>query len=847
MAEQRINVIGPDGQIGTVPISSALPEGWKLEQPEETERRVLEAEYGTGVGQVAAAGAGLVRGLTAGASDVALTRPLTGYVHPLRKIIPSLKETPLPIDLPGVAALGARLFGEEKEEEGVWKTVRETKGPIEPKELAALKKINPAITTAAEVTGAVLPAVATGGKSLLARGAAKTGAGLITAAGKAAERGVGLALGEQVAPTLIRQIGREALKKGVGSAVEGAFMAYGQIQSDDALSQKESAPEAIAAKVGLGALIGFGIGAPIGGGAVAGKALLAKAAEVAGQTFAEGGIGAYAREKAVQGLFAVPSKIKKLRAKGRIQQIGDDLLKPSKYLDDAAPIQAGSVASTAERIKKVIKNAGQHKGELIKQIDDLAKGLTQRTPEGTAILKAGKKVPVGVDPQKIANRIEKELADEIAGNPGLQKEYRQLLKMADSWRKHKNIMSFVTADKYKIQIQRKYQAIFKQLSPSFGNKLKARSEGILNSEIDKRIQEVAKQAGVPQVAADFLESKRLLSNMYQAKELVESGLERIADNRAISLTDYLSGGAVGAGAAATLGPLGFAAGPAAAVSNKILREHGNIWASKVADKIAKLSWVERTTAAYSDQLGKALDDYITGDITRRVVVPSAVEVLDGLRISDPLVSDKAVAKDKPTRIIENIHQMAANPVELSERVAHKLSALEPHAPTIAAELATQAVADVQYLASKAPQPPQFVGLTPHLQQWKATKSDVLGFKRIIQVLNDPEHIITALQTGDITPDMVEALKTRRPQIYKQIQTHITQRASELKSELPYRKRVNLSALFEVPLDSSMVPQNVKQIQTWYSITGPSPSPPKRPGVDSKMAQNLQTENEKLAQ
>lgn len=842
--ELLVNVIGPDGESGTVPAqyASSMPEGWRPETPEETRKRVLEQHYGGTAGEVISAGAGFLRGATMGQSDIALTAP--------GKLGAGVSGAIIQPQFNAMRNLASSIGGPNVE-----KFLNQVKGPVNRETLAAYKEVSPSASTAGEVAGVVAPAIISGGKTLLARGASMSAPGVLGTLGRATEQAVAGAVGK-AGQGLARQALNAAISKGAGSAVEGAFMALGQVQTEEALSGLEAAPEKVAAHVGLGALLGFGVAAPIGAGAEVSKAVLKKAAalameQIASPTLREG-VESFAREKAVKGLFAVPSKFQKLLDRGRAGEVGDDLLKPSQYLDDGAPILSGNLKNTAERIAKVRDAVGKRKGELIKKFDELARSVQPEAKAGaTAVARAGRRQQAaGISPQNIADRIEKELLQDIAENPALSGEAASLKRLADSYRSMKGPITFEKADTFKRQLQKKMKAIWQRSDPSYADQMKARSEGILNSEIDRQAKVVAEKTGNSGLYDEFIESKRLFGSMAEAGKLAEDGLKRQAKNRAISLTDYISGGALGAGGAAAFGPAGMALGAAGAAANKVMRENGDIWAAKVANRIAKLSWLERSTADVDRQIATAIDRYITGTAPQKVALPASVELLEKLSAVDKSVSGE-YSSDKPTRAIQRIQRIAANPEKLGQRVAEQLSGVESSAPIISGGLSMQTVGDVQWLASKSPKQPEYHGLSPHLARWVAPRHEVDKWKRYVAALDNPLSVIADLKAGRLTPEAVEALRERRPKLYEQIRSQIQQRAAEMKEDMPYGQRVMLSMLFQTALDSSMTPEAIASTQSMFAENGGQPPGAgmkiKIPAGKSVVAMQLQTETEKMYQ
>ena len=108
--------------------------------------------------------------------------------------------------------------------------------------------------------------------------------------------------------------------------------------------------------------------------------------------------------------------------------------------------------------------------------------------------------------------------------------------------------------------------------------------------IEKRLHKSAKDAGITdQELAAYDRAKRMYQVSKEASITSKEKVDRMNSNRAVSLTDYLSGGA-GAGAGATIaGPIGGTVGAImGALGNKIARERGPQVAAATMDKLSKL-------------------------------------------------------------------------------------------------------------------------------------------------------------------------------------------------------------------------------------------------------------------
>lgn len=220
----RIEVVSPDGKRGTIDsmeAADAFGKGFKFVSGDQVKEEVLQKEYGEGIGNEAKAfGLAAARGLTFGISDQVL----------------------------------------------------EKTGAVSEETLRELQSRNPISSVTGEIAGTVAPVLASGGTSLLAKGAQKT---LPALAAKVSEK-VGETAVKSLAQNTTSKIVQSAIKMGVGSAVEGALYGTGQMISEEALGNSDFNAESVLANVGLNTVIGGGLGAALGATAAAGSKYLEK-------------------------------------------------------------------------------------------------------------------------------------------------------------------------------------------------------------------------------------------------------------------------------------------------------------------------------------------------------------------------------------------------------------------------------------------------------------------------------------------------------------------------------------------------------------------------------------------
>lgn len=139
-----------------------------------------------------------------------------------------------------------------------------------------------------------------------------------------------------------------------------------------------------------------------------------------------------------------------------------------------------------------------------------------------------------------------------------------------------------------------------------------------------------------------------------------------------------------------------------------------------------------------------------------------------------------------------------------------------------------------YLASTMPPVPE-PSLLNHVD-YLPSPAEAMKFGRRLEAINDPAGVFERLTTERelLSLEAAEALRKVYPRMFGEAQARLIERASEGKLNVPMRQRVQLSLLYQVPLDASLDPDNLKITQSVYDRKPSSPSyNPQAPGVGAQ--------------
>ena len=115
--------------------------------------------------------------------------------------------------------------------------------------------------------------------------------------------------------------------------------------------------------------------------------------------------------------------------------------------------------------------------------------------------------------------------------------------------------------------------------------------------------------------------------------------------------------------------------------------------------------------------------------------------------------------------------------------------------------------------------------------WEPARFELAKWAERVEAADDPASVLEAAARGDVvSAEAAETLRTVYPRLFAEAQKRLVQGASEPDKRLPYKRRLQLSALFDLPLDPSLSPEYASFLQAGYQ---PAPisqgAPPPQPG------------------
>lgn len=713
-------MVDPHGNVRDVPaeqVDQAAMVGFRPESDDEArariEREIVEERNSGIASKLNAAGYGLARGITLGASDAV------------------------------VSGLGGGEF------------LRET------------KEANPTLSTVAELGGAVLAAIPSGGSSLA-----------MTPAGAVSRLGSRIAATAEGASTATK-LGRAAL----GYGIEGSIVGAGQGVTELALSKDPLTLERIASTLSSNALYGGAVGA--------GAGTIAKAAEI--------------------GIGRARTAIEEFRA-GReaLETLDDDLTKlDPKQLKAARDVEVENIRATQKaEVESATAARAQERAAFADEIKAFRRELKELdhpliTKDIKIKAESGKWASGEMG--KVAMDADRKL-DRLLNNPiALAKDPRQTAQALNALQQQENV--------YLRMLERT-----DELKAAYGtDTLGLKRAAALDSVPAALEKNRALQAKIEALNAPIKPTTPDVSARLQKIDEAREVLSTVGRGER-SIAEQMLAGSAFSGAAGLASMVPFV-GPMAAPF--IGAKAAGLVSSQVFGRLGKAG------AEAAMRGAKAVDKVLAvAERGAKAAPPIATRVLSRVRYGqsdDAGPSRPTLAQAFKARSEELRSQTMYGPdgkvevrPEARQAIADRLLPVRAVDPIGADKLETIAARRLQFLASKLPRRPDASGFRfGGKDLWQPSDFEMRTFARYAAAAEDPHGVMERVAAGMVTPEDAETMREVYPELLADFTTEVSTRIPELRKALPYKRRLAMSILTGVPVDPAMDPAIMRVLQASF--------------------------------
>jgi len=197
----------------------------------------------------------------------------------------------------------------------------------------------------------------------------------------------------------------------------------------------------------------------------------------------------------------------------------------------------------------------------------------------------------------------------------------------------------------------------------------------------------------------------------------------------------------------------------------------------------------------------------TDKAVRNIFRPAAPAISEGLAPSAKSLQllDKAVmaAQAQPEKMLDSnddvAHYLPDHAMHLTATMARAVS----HLASLRPEASRQGVLD-------RPKEPSDV--------------EIAKYNRALQIAAQPLTILSRVKDGSITTDDIKTMSAIYPSLYANLRQRIMNQLTESRLQLPYSTQLGLSMFLGMPLESSMMPNNIMTNQGIHAPPMPEQQP-----------------------
>lgn len=636
-----------------------------------------------------------------------------------------------------------------------------------------------------------ITALLSGGSSAAAKIASKTGVGLATKAGIAAERQIAKGLAKKFAadPTtkgLVRDIIAKAVPKSAGSAVESAFYANQQLLNESFLGDADYTAEAAIANAAQGAVLGGAVGGLFGTAEV----LVPKVAK--------------------KGVDTIKSKYTD------INRASDDII--GLTTKQKADFQkSGYGVKLYQNIPKQLGAVLKDEGPLIKRvlkrrsgIEQIARAATKRRERvGSQIEKTIKElsddVKNSLDGGKIYSKLDKKLADiqfkisvNAKGDIIDENAFNYFQKIRSDNRERllnqKYSLDDLWKDKQLYQNRTKYNKSLTELP--YKNQVDRVQAEVFRESLIEHASDLGNK-DLEQLFLDYGTLKVLDDNlMKQAAKDPKTNFMPFRDGIMYMVTSPIIGST-----AAT----GLILGKGAVESN-------------IYKQMKILANYEKSIQKVNKTINSSTKNFMKGT-KRKAAKSTTLNALMKFGLSREKKESGVYSKPKTkqqalSNLKSNLERFTSSPQELVNEInGTDLGHYRDVAPLTVSNIEGTLYAAIAFLQNEMPKPANMrEGDMFTKREYKMSDVEASKFDRYVQVISNPMSVLEELEARTLTQDHVKALRSVYPKIYNKIRDQIIVEAQESEKPIPYIDRLQLKTLLDIDTDASLSNDSIQYLQ-----------------------------------
>jgi hypothetical protein len=228
--------------------------------------------------------------------------------------------------------------------------------------------------------------------------------------------------------------------------------------------------------------------------------------------------------------------------------------------------------------------------------------------------------------------------------------------------------------------------------------------------------------------------------------------------------------------------------------------------------------VKRLTQGTTNAIKKSVGEYVKAAKAgvRPMAAPVTTNVLSTLRYEPQARKRKAETRSQAmSNRIDELNAQVNNPQLFMQNLEKSVGIFSRDLPNTTAGMTGTATRALGFLKSKAPTAPDSMAMIK--RGWKPSNGQITKFERYAAAVENPLGVLDDLKRGTVNHEQVEALRVVYPSIYNEIVSTLVENIPTIEDKLGYKERVQLSILFDVPVEQLAKDSAINKLQASMGI------------------------------
>ncbi len=221
-----------------------------------------------------------------------------------------------------------------------------------------------------------------------------------------------------------------------------------------------------------------------------------------------------------------------------------------------------------------------------------------------------------------------------------------------------------------------------------------------------------------------------------------------------------------------------------------------------------LTAIERASNAGAKRINSAIDgavNVLTTPGARRTAIAAGASVYGSKKALETRQEDFQ-------KQAEFLKQIQSDPNVAVDYLGNRIGTWHG-APAVQAQMGAKMIDIANFLATKIPiDPLQGKSMMGTGTGWSPSDYELSKFNRYVTAAQSPETVIRNVESGIVTPEEIETLKTLYPQTYQSLQSKVLDGITENGAKMSYQQRLAVGTLFGVPSDVTLQPDFIAKMQ-----------------------------------